>query len=348
MNRLSSFVMLALAAPTLAGCSYHGPGSSGVISLGPGLDASGYQTLALRAFDNRRGSVRSLRTGAGRLRDQPAARPADVALAVPDRRRSQRGQRLHGLDVRRVVVAQDGGRPGNRGRGHARIPETCSAWSHSGCPTPPTASRRMWIACLPRWSRRRRDGTAPDRRARSDRGRSLSRTAGERGPMGFALLPVQPGSAESGRAGWRGKRARRSRSDGANARYGMTQMTPMPWMFPHERPAEHVPRLDEARIAGPPRQGGRRPRKSRPARLTEGSLSAKARLFFLSAGRDREGGDHVPAGAADAGGRAHQGGDHDREHRDVLHPERVTPALAPQLRCQSVVRRHGFGWSRSE
>jgi hypothetical protein len=56
VNRLSPFVMLALAAPALAGCSYYGPGSSGVISLGPGLDLSGYQTLALRAFDNRRGS----------------------------------------------------------------------------------------------------------------------------------------------------------------------------------------------------------------------------------------------------------------------------------------------------
>jgi len=53
---VSPFVLLVLVTPGVAGCSYLGPGSSGVISLGPGLDASGYQTLALRAFDNRRGS----------------------------------------------------------------------------------------------------------------------------------------------------------------------------------------------------------------------------------------------------------------------------------------------------
>jgi hypothetical protein len=72
VNRLSPFVMLALVAATLAGCFYYGPGSSGVISLGPGFDTSGYQTLALRAFDNRAGSF-----------DPSAPVPAGYAINQP-------------------------------------------------------------------------------------------------------------------------------------------------------------------------------------------------------------------------------------------------------------------------
>lgn len=43
-----SFLVVVLAG----GCGGDGPGARGVITLGPGVDASAFQTLALRAFPN--------------------------------------------------------------------------------------------------------------------------------------------------------------------------------------------------------------------------------------------------------------------------------------------------------
>ena len=79
MSRLSPFVMLALVAPALAGCSFIGPGSSGVISVGSGLDASGFQALAMRAFANPSRTFDPSRTvPAGYSINQPLA-----ALTLP-------------------------------------------------------------------------------------------------------------------------------------------------------------------------------------------------------------------------------------------------------------------------
>jgi hypothetical protein len=46
-------LVLALAAvASAAGCDPEGPGASGVISLGPDVDASAFQSLAMRVFAN--------------------------------------------------------------------------------------------------------------------------------------------------------------------------------------------------------------------------------------------------------------------------------------------------------
>jgi hypothetical protein len=56
MIRLLAFIVWGLVAVTVVACDYIGPGATGVVSLGPDVDAAGFQTLAMRAFANPSGS----------------------------------------------------------------------------------------------------------------------------------------------------------------------------------------------------------------------------------------------------------------------------------------------------
>ncbi len=52
MQRLLVSLALCAALAGVAGCDPTGPGASGVISLGAGIDASGFETLEMYAFAN--------------------------------------------------------------------------------------------------------------------------------------------------------------------------------------------------------------------------------------------------------------------------------------------------------
>jgi hypothetical protein len=65
VSKLRVLVLALAVVASAAGCDPEGPGASGVISLGPAVDASAFQTLAMRVFAN------------------PSSAPFDPSTAIP-------------------------------------------------------------------------------------------------------------------------------------------------------------------------------------------------------------------------------------------------------------------------
>ena len=59
MPRLTFIPVALLAAIALTGCDPQAPGASGTMTLGPGVDATAFQTLSMRTFANASGTFDS-------------------------------------------------------------------------------------------------------------------------------------------------------------------------------------------------------------------------------------------------------------------------------------------------